>query len=337
MKFAHFIGNEKIRDAVATAVRSDRLANAYLFAGPQSTGKRTLAFIAAAALLCKRFDQEPCGECESCLKVESLRAGEGFHPDLGLIEPEGKFIKVDQVRRDLVAASQFRPHGGVRQAFIIDPAEAMHPSAANAFLKTLEEAPGSSVFFLISSGPGSLLPTILSRCQRFNFQPLARERLATELERRGLFIGGEALTVAALSRGAVGTALSFDLESHLQERGLALQFLRLALGEMGAEDVFPLAAKMKAEEQRFADRVETISTLIRDLMLLASAGSGSDIVNEDIKTDLLDLARGRSPRKLAQLLSLAADMREPLVRNVRVDTICERIMLGGRELFAAKA
>jgi DNA polymerase-3 subunit delta' len=336
MKFSDFIGNEKVRDAVAAAVRTGRLSNAYLFAGPQSVGKRTLAFTAAAALLCDRFEGEPCGACDSCRKIDVLRAGEGFHPDLGIIEPDGKFIKVDQVRRDLVAATQLRPYSSGRQVFIIDPAEAMHPSAANAFLKTLEEAPGSSVFFLISAGPGALLPTILSRCQRFNFHPVSRERLAGELERRGIFTGDEALTVSALSRGAVGVALNFDLESHLQERSIALQFIRLALGEMGTEEVFPLAAQITAQEEHFSERIEAISTLIRDLMLLASAGSGADIVNEDIKGDLIDLARGRSPRKLARLLSMLAEMREPLVRNVRIDSVCERIMLGGRELFASK-
>ncbi len=70
-------------------------------------------------------------------------------------------------------------------------------------------------------------------------------------------------------------------------------------------------------------------------MLIASAGSGVAVVNEDIKGELVELARGRSPRKLARLSSLIAEMREPLIRNVRIDSVCERVMLGGRDLFAA--
>ncbi|HUX08802.1 MAG TPA: DNA polymerase III subunit delta' [Acidobacteriota bacterium] len=337
MKFADFIGNERIRDTVSSAVRSGRLANAYLFAGPTSVGKRTLAMTAAAALLCERFEEETCGKCDSCRRIESLLEGGGFHPDLGIIEPDGKFIKVDQVRRDLVAATQFRPHRGSRQAFVIDPAESMHPSAANAFLKTLEEAPGGAVFFLISASPASLLPTVLSRCQRFNFQPVARDQLTDELIRRGLFNADDALTVAGLSRGAVGVALAFDLDRHKEERSLALRFIHMALGEKSTAEIFNLAAKLGKESERFGERLELISALIRDLMLVASAGSGAEIINEDIKDELLETARGRPARKLARLLSLVAEMREPMVRNVRIDSICERVMLSCREMFASPA
>ncbi len=213
----------------------------------------------------------------------------------------------------------------------------MHPSAANAFLKTLEEAPGGAVFFLISASPASLLPTVLSRCQRFNFQPVARDLLADELIRRGLFEADDALTVAGLSRGAVGMALGFDLDHHLEERSSALKFIHLALGERSTAEIFSLAAKFGKESERFDSRLELISTLIRDLMLIASAGSGAEIINEDIKEELIDMARGRPARKLARLLSLVAEMREPMVRNVRVDSICERVMLGGREMFVSPA
>ena len=339
MKFPEFIGNEQIRDAMAGAVKAGRVANAYLFAGPWGVGKRTLALIAATALLCEEGSGEPCGECGSCRRAEAAAAGDGFHPDLGIIglEDKSKFIRVEQVRQDLVRATQMRPHGGGRQVFVIDPADALHPSAANAFLKTLEEAPGSSTFFLISANPSALLPTVLSRCQRFNFQPVARDRLADELVRRGLRDSEEAKVVAALSGGAVGRALSFDLETHLQERKLALNFVQLSIGSGEMEEVFRLASKFHDESDRFEGRLQIIASIYRDLMLTASAGSAAEVVNADIQRELLDTAQGRSPRKLARLLSLLAEMREPMVRNVRIDSICERIMLEGRDLFSGKA
>ena len=337
MRFADFIGNAPIVAALREAIGGGRVANAYLLAGPGGTGKRTLALLCAQALLCDRFEREPCGACDSCRRFEAIRRappeGEPFHPDLRVVEPQGKFIVVDQVRRDLVAATQMRPYQGARQVFVIDPAEAMNPSAANAFLKTLEEAPGGSVFFLVSSRPASLLPTVLSRCQRFNFQRLDREDLARELESRGLFAREEALAVAGLSRGAPGVALSFDLERHRRQRDAALEFARLAVGEGEVERVFDLAGRMAKEKESFEERLELAAALLRDLMLIASAGSGVRVVNEEIKGELLELARGRSPRKLARLLSRVAEMREPLIRNVRVDSVCERLMLDGRELM----
>ena len=337
MQFADFIGNAPVVAALRAAINSGRVANAYLLAGPEGMGKRTLALLCAQALLCEQLEGESCGSCDSCRRFEAVwrapQEGSWFHPDLRIVEPQGKFIVVDQVRRDLVAATQMRPHQGARQAFVIDPAEAMNPSAANAFLKTLEEAPGGSVFFLVSSRPASLLPTVQSRCQRFNFRRLGREELASELQSRGLFGEEEAMAVAGLSRGAPGVALRFDLERHRQQRNDALEFARLAVGEGEVERVFDLAGRMARDKENFEERLELVTALLRDLMLIASAGSGVQLVNEEIKGELLELARGRSPRKLARLLSRVADMREPLVRNVRLDSVCELLMLDGRELM----
>lgn len=334
MKFSDFIGNTAVRNALESAVCGNRISNAYLLTGPAQVGKRTLALVCAKALLCSAFEGESCGDCDSCRRFEAEGEIGLLHPDLHIVEPQGNFIRVDQVRKDLVTATQLRPHSGGRQVFIVDPAEAMNPSAANAFLKTLEEAPGGAVFFLISVKPSALLPTVLSRCQRYNLQPVNREELAAALEQRRDLNKAEALTVADLSRGAVGRALEFNLEAYHSERKIALEFVVSALGGGGIDGLFSVARKLHAERDRFEQRIDEISTLIRDIMLLASAGSSVTIVHEDIKPELLELARGRSPRKLAILLSALAEMREPLVRNVRVDTICERVMFEGRELLS---
>lgn len=335
MKFAEIIGNEAVVGALQTAIVRRRVANAYLLSGPTSMGKRRLALTCAQALLCQQFDGDPCGECHACRMVEGAIEGDGFHPDLHLISPDGKFIKVDQVRDGLIAATQMQPREGAWQVFVIDPAEAMHPSAANAFLKTLEEAPGSSVFFLVSVNPVSLPPTIRSRCQNYSFQPLPVEELARRLQEIRGMRREEAEMVASLSRGAPGLALAFNAEKHRGERELALTFVRLALGLSSVEETFKLGALLQKESELFPGRLELVLTMLRDVTLLSSAGATAEIVNIDIRDELIELARGRSPRRLAALVSDVAKMREPLVRNVRADTVSETLILGGRRAFRA--
>ena len=336
MKFSEFIGNKSIADTIKNSFAKGRIAHAYLFAGPEGMGKRYLATIAAATLLCKNGGEEACGQCSSCQKIGSFLQGEGFHPDFNILEPDGKFIKVEQMRKHLISATQMQPHESKHQVFIVDPAEKMHPSAANAFLKTLEEGPGHSVFFLISQNPVSLLPTIKSRCQKFNFHRMPPEELQAELIRLKAIPQDEAVTITSLSRGAIGSALNFDLDAHLQEREIALEFVRLILSEGRIEDIFSLSGKIVKENDRFAARLEMAITLLRDIMMIASGGISSPVVSSDIKEELLDMAKGRSPKMIAEMISYISEMYEPLVRNVRVDSVSEQIMLTGRRKFKVK-
>lgn len=219
MKFSKFIGNHSVVNTIKSSFAKGRIANAYLFSGPAGMGKRHLATMAAATLLCKSGGEEACGNCSSCTKIQAFCQGGGFHPDFNILVPDGKFIKVEQMRKHLIKATQMQPHESQHQVFIVDPAEKMHPSAANAFLKTLEEGPGNSVFFLISQNSVSLLPTIKSRCQKFNFHRIPPQELTQELIRLKQLPEDEASLISSLSRGAIGKALNFDLDLHLKERG----------------------------------------------------------------------------------------------------------------------
>ena len=148
------------------ARRRDRLAHAYLLAGPPGVGKRVLARHIAASVLCRSplADDRACGRCPDCLLLEA-----GTHPDLAVIEPEsGKTqIAIDAVRALCADLTQTAHQGGIRVALIV-PAEAMTPQSANSLLKTLEEPHGRVLLILISDRPLAVLPTLRSRCQRLD-------------------------------------------------------------------------------------------------------------------------------------------------------------------------
>src|SRR4051812_47581772 len=157
---------------------------AVLMAGPAGIGKRRAAVAVAQAINCLQprssaeFERDACGECASCRRI--LR---GVHPDVIIIEPgDSGSIKIEPLR-DVVQQSQYRPFEGRRRVVIIDEADAATSDAQSALLKTLEEPPSASIFILVSSMPDALLPTVLSRCPRLRFGPLAPADVARILVR----------------------------------------------------------------------------------------------------------------------------------------------------------
>src|SRR5690554_6066875 len=163
---------------------ADRLPHALLLSGPAGTGKAIFAEVLASLLLCHQpVGNAPCGHCHSC----ELHAA-GHHPDLVRVSPEaeGKPIKVDQVRVLIDHLHSTAQQGGYR-VVIMEPAESLNTSSANALLKILEEPGENTVLILISHQPGQLMPTIRSRCQRIDFTiPSAEQATAWLADTLGL-------------------------------------------------------------------------------------------------------------------------------------------------------
>ena len=181
MSWKRVKGHESVVQAFQRVVQRDRLAHAYLFAGPSGVGKRLFALEFAQALLCENSPPdklEACDRCPACALVQA-----GNHPDLfiaGRLE-ESLELKIETVRefRENFALKPARGRGRVA---ILDDADFMNEESANCLLKTLEEPPPRSVLILIGTSPDRQLPTIVSRCQMVNFSPL-RPNVVTEVLR----------------------------------------------------------------------------------------------------------------------------------------------------------
>ncbi len=187
---------------------ADRLAHAYLFVGPKGVGKTTTARALFAALNCTDpRDGAACGRCPAC-----HRAAAGRHEDFLLVEPEGEAataqIKVEQVR-EVIRALSFPPLGKGVRVVVFRGAGQLNPAGSGALLKTLEEPPARNCLVLTVQDPKELLPTLVSRCRRVNFRPLAEELIAGELVRRGGTPEAAGLK-AALAGGSLGAALALD-------------------------------------------------------------------------------------------------------------------------------
>jgi DNA polymerase-3 subunit delta' len=227
-------------DALARAIRENRVHHALLFAGPAGVGKRALADAFAEAALCdaRAGDGRACGNCRACKLLAA-----GTHPDLARLSLEarddGKLrteLHVDQIRalsRRLGQSSQF----GGYQVAVIDPADAMNANAANAMLKTLEEPSANTVLVLVCDHPERLPATIRSRCQKFLVREPPRGEALEWLRRQGV---DERRAVATLeaSLGNPGRALEFAQDDSLELLGQCARDLdALMAGSVRAADV----------------------------------------------------------------------------------------------------
>jgi DNA polymerase III subunit gamma/tau len=172
--FEEVAGQSAIVRTLKNALSSGKMAHAYLFAGPRGTGKTTMARLFAKALNCEEGLGHQCNKCSNCLEVS-----EGSHPDVIEIDAASN-NGVDQVR-DLIEKVKYAPIKGRYKVYIIDEVHMMSTGAFNALLKTLEEPPENVIFILCTTEPYKVLPTIVSRCQRFDFSKLSDEEMKTKL------------------------------------------------------------------------------------------------------------------------------------------------------------
>ncbi|MDI6831962.1 MAG: DNA polymerase III subunit delta' [Actinomycetota bacterium] len=217
--------------------------HALLFTGPRGVGKRTTALLFSAALLCPSGTPDACPSC--------LRVARGTHPDLHLVEPEGAQILIEQVR-DLERELSLKPQEARRKVAVIDEAASMNESAANAFLKTLEEPPPGTCIILVTAAAEGLLPTIASRCQEVRFSPLGRREVEEYLRREMGMSSEEAERLARLSGGIFGRALLWARRPELagfRERGVE------AAAAVGRSALSALLERVR-EVQEEAARVE---------------------------------------------------------------------------------
>ncbi|MCF7845294.1 MAG: DNA polymerase III subunit gamma/tau [Candidatus Pacebacteria bacterium] len=175
--FSEVVGQDHVTDILKNAIATNKIAHAYLFCGPKGSGKTTIARLLAKAINCEdKSSSEPCNKCSACKDITDNRA-------MDIVEIDAASHRgIDEIRelRDNV---HFAPSKFKHKVFILDEAHQLTSGAANAFLKILEEAPSHAIFILATTEPQKMIPTIISRCQRFDFRKISVSEITKKLEK----------------------------------------------------------------------------------------------------------------------------------------------------------
>lgn len=224
MSFRALIGHRQTIDRLMGAIARGSLPPTLLYAGPQGIGKWLVAMATAQAVNCLEADArlagDACGTCRSCERITR-----GVHVDVLTVAPDDKAsIKIDVIR-EVLARTSYRPYEGRRRVVLIRDADTLELSAQNALLKSLEEPPDATMFVLVTSVPGALLPTVRSRTMRVRFGPLTADEVALVLQRDQDLDAPQARALAELSDGSVGQALGLADADVVALRDAALRLL----------------------------------------------------------------------------------------------------------------
>lgn len=370
-KYDIIIGQHRVKELLRTAVRHRRLAHAYLFWGNEGVGKDTAAISFAKTLLCERQEEEFCGECPSCRKMDLLQ-----HPNMSLVFPlpggdtekndeEGKlendvmeevrrqiaqkaddpyfhiaipkarFIRIPSIRGVKKESSLSNAESGKKIILIFD-ADAMNDAAANSLLKILEEPLEGVHFILTTSRKDQVKPTIISRCQLMQFSSLRDEDISTALQERERVNETDARFIARLANGNYRQAVQMLRDGVTNYRTDAVKFLRSLLGNS------PIKLLDEQEEYIFTNKREEVEELL--LMLLVwfrdafvmNEQSPELMLNIDQQSDLSSFVSKFGHQRIEECLDAVEKALELLRRNVYLPLVMISLTVHLRRILNAK-
>jgi DNA polymerase-3 subunit gamma/tau len=345
-RLGELVGQEAIAATLANALKTGRIAPAYLFCGPRGTGKTSSARILARSLNCVSSDgptAEPCGRCELCTSIAAGNA-------LDVIEIDAASnTGVDNIR-ELIERSRFAPVQARWKVYVVDECHMLSTAAFNALLKTLEEPPPQVVFILATTDPQRVLPTILSRCQRFDFRRIPLEALENHLswiaEREEIAITPEALRlVAQRAQGGLRDAESLLDQLSLLPPPIEATAVWDLIGAIPEEELLTLARAMAAGDplvvvetaRQLLERgrdphavLQGFVALLRDLLLAGVAPERLELtsVAPTLRSQLPPLAREISKDRLLQWHAALKGSEQQLRHSVQPRLWLEVLLLG---------
>ena len=321
MTWTQFSQQPRASELLSHSLQNNRLAHAYLFAGPKGSGKKQMALHLAKSLFCQEKDADACGVCLACRRIEA-----GNHPDVRLLSPDGASIKIDQIR-DLQKEMAMRAVESRHKVYIIEHVEKMTAQAANSLLKFLEEPPAGVLALLLTEHSHAILPTILSRCQLVPFSPLSADVIAEQLCAAGV--------AAGLARAASQITTNVDeamrlsqSESFAQLKNLVIQLVQEckqtnSSALLTIHEMLQKSDKLKEELPLFLD---LLILWLRDI-LYVQVGRHAHLINSDQQDVLQGQALIWTKAELLRGIDLVMETKYRIERNANAQLALERLVL----------
>lgn len=320
MSFQSIIAQDQAIGMLRSSLRNQRLSHAYLFSGPSGTGKRRAAMAFAQAIYCTELDDDACGHCIECRKVEH-----GNHPDLQLVEPDGQFIKIDQIRT-LQRDFAYRTSGARHKVYVIVHADRMTMEAANSLLKFLEEPTHAVVAVLVSDNGHAVLPTLQSRSQWVSFVPMSPKAIYATLKAEGA-TDALALPAAHLVSGIDAAREIIQLNWFAEIRNVMIKLMKECLNGPASASIAIQTMVIKTE---LSDRVDTLLDLLvlwfKD-MINVQSGRREQLVFVDQEDWLARQAYTREASEWIECMEVALDAKRRLRSHVSSQLALEQCFI----------
>ncbi len=276
MPFRDIYGQEKAIELLNQAVHRERMPHAWLFTGQANIGKFKTAVALAQKLNCRKNGEDACGECDFCLQI----AEQNFL-DYQVLIPDGKFIKIDQIRKSLNWL-HLHPDQAKKRVMILDGAQHLGREAANAFLKTLEEPAPHTLLILIAESSQQLPETIVSRCQQIRFRPLSEE-ISERILRQTTDLTTERIQLlSAFSMGSVNRNLAVRLEIMETVQKTAIVWLTTFSVSTLEEMLRTCESWCKSKNEEWCLLLDFLETWFRDLTWLLHGLPEEKLINRNV-------------------------------------------------------
>ncbi len=325
--FSNIIGHQQIIEHLQNAISMDKVSHAYIFNGPDKSGKMLLANNFAMALQCERNDTEPCMECHSCKQALS-----NSQPDiiyLGHGKPNT--ISVDDIRSQINNDVAIKPYASPYKIYIINEAEKMNQQAQNALLKTIEEPPAYAIILLLTTNADNFLPTILSRCITLNLKAVPDSEIRQFLIEKYQVPDYKAEICTAFAQGNVGKAIQLARSEDFNEiKNSALQLLK-RVKNMELSELIESVRQISNYKLEIDDYFDIMTIWYRDVLLYKATSDVNSLIFKDEVYDIKRQASKSSYEGLESIIKALDKAKRRLNANVNFDLVMELLLLAIKE------
>ena len=325
--FHDILGHEQIIAHLQNAIEEDKVSHAYIFNGPEASGKMMLAEAFAMALQCEGEGKRPCLECRSC-----RQAADHNQPDIIYVSHEKpNTIGVDDIRTQINNDIDIKPYSSRYKVYIVDEAQKMNQQAQNALLKTIEEPPAYAVILLLTTNADSFLQTILSRCITLNLKAVKEDKIKEYLMKHYQIPDYQADICAAFSQGNVGKAIQLASSEEFGELKASVLQLMKRLEDIDLYEMTGAVKQIAEYKLSVNDYFDLMMIWFRDVLYLKATNDVDGLIFKDEVYDIKKQAAKRSYQGIETILEALEKAKIRLNANVNFDLVIELLLLTIKE------